>query len=229
MRSHAKPIARDARASSTALTDAMALQMRQAILDAILRIDNGSGDDSANRVALTIECAHEPIAPARLADAHPGNADSREQARQLYERCLVHYRCVVRAQDQVRGVDNVGAAVAAFVAANMGALQGTPVTPGMLLSLERQLDGIARLGCDWEAAPVVERQAYFEQMALLAVLVAESSAQAAAQGAAAVATVRRAARGYLRQLLRMDAEHLALGPDGLAARAPAASTSAAMD
>jgi DNA topoisomerase IA len=227
MRSQAKPITHDARDPSAAFTEAMASQVRQAILDAIVRI--GSGDESADRAALTVQRAHAPIAPARLARAHPGDAAVREEARQLYERCLVHYRSVVRAQDQALAVDDVGAAVAAFVAASLGALHGTPVTPGMLLSLEKQLDGIARLSSDWETAAVVERQAYFEQMALLAVLVAESAAQAGAQGGAAVANVQRAARGYLRQLLGIDPDHLALGPDGLAARAPAASTSAAID
>ena len=217
MRSHAKPTAHVDQ--SSAFTEAMASQVRQAILDAIVHI--GSADAAADRVALTVERAPVAIAPARLAHSHPGDAAAREAARRLYESCLVHYRSVVRAQDQAPNVDDVGAAVAAFVAANFAALQGTPVTPGMLLSLEKQLDGIARRSSDWESAPVVERQAYFEQMALLAVLVAESSAQAKAQGPAAVANLRRTARVYLRQLLGMDPDHLALGPNGLAARAPA--------
>jgi len=221
MRSHAKPD------PSIDFSEAMASQVRQAILDAIVRI--GSGDASADRVALTVERSPAAIAPTRLAHSHPGDAAAQEAARRLYESCLVHYRSVVRAQDQVLGVDDVGAAVAAFVAANFAALQGTVVTPGMLLSLEKQLDGITRRSSDWEAAPVVERQAYFEQMALLAVLVAESSAQARAQGAAAVANVQRTARVYLRQLLGMDPDHLALGPNGLAASAPAVSTSTAPD
>jgi hypothetical protein len=129
----------------------------------------------------------------------------------------------MRAQDQGSEYDDAGAAVAAFVAANLCALQGQPVTAEMLRALERQLHGIARVSSDWKAAPVVERQAYFEQMALLAVLVAESAAQATAQGAAAVAKVRQAARGYLRQLLGLDPDHLTLGPQGLGVRLPSAS------
>jgi hypothetical protein len=224
MRSPAKPDTRDARDASIAFTEAMASRVRQAILDAIVGID--SGHETPPRAALTVERAHAPIAPARLARAHPGDAAAREAARQLYERCLVHYRRVVRAQDAIAGLDDVGAAVAAFVAANFGALHGTRVAAHTLLSLERQLEGIARVSSDWEAAPLVERQAYFEQMAVLAVLVAESSAQAHAQGPAAVANVQSAARGYLRQLLGIDAGHLALGPDGLTARGTVASTSA---
>ena len=209
---------RGARHASPAFTEAMAAQVRQAILDALVHIDGANA--SADVPALTVERASAPIAPARLAGAHPGDAAERERARQLYERCLTHYRCVVRSQDLGSDLDDAGAAVAAFVAANLGALQGQPVTPVMLQALERQLHGIARVSSDWKAAPVVERQAYFEQMALLAVLVAESAAQAAAQGAAAVAKVQQAARGYLRQLLGLDPDHLTLGPEGLGVRVP---------
>jgi hypothetical protein len=88
----------------------------------------------------------------------------------------------------------------------------------MLRALERQLHGIARTSSGWKSAPVEERQAYFEQMALLAVLIAESAAQASSQGAAAVAKVQQAARGYLRQLLGLNPDHLTLGPEGLAVR-----------
>src|SRR5881392_2033456 len=107
MRSHAKPTPHVD--PSAAFTEAMASQVRQAILDAIVRI--GSGDPSADRVALTVERAPAAIAPARLAHSHPGDAAAQEAARRLYESCLVHYRSVVRAQDQAPGVDDIGAAV----------------------------------------------------------------------------------------------------------------------
>jgi hypothetical protein len=205
---------------ATAFAETMAQRVRQTVLDAILHID---GDAMAmDRPALTVARAAETIAPARLASAHPGGAAAREEACRLYERCLAHYRQAVRPQDEARGVDDVGAAVAAFVAANLGALHGTPVTPDLLLRLERQLGGIARLTADWDTAPARERQAYFEQMALLAVLIAESASQAGPQGAAAVANVQRAARGYLQQLLGLAPAGLTLGPNGLAASTAAA-------
>lgn len=220
MRSPARNAAHGARPAPAAFSEAMAAQVRGAILHAIEHV---GGDAPSDRPALTVQRASAPIAPARLASAHPGDAAARERARELYRRCLAHYRGVVRPQDQSSDFDDAGAAVAAFVAANLGALQGEPVTPGMLRALERQLHGIARVSSDWKAAPIVERQAYFEQMALLAVLVAESAAQAPAQGAAAVAKVRQAARGYLRQLLGLDPDHLTLGPQGLGVRLPSAS------
>ena len=223
MRSNTRSTEPSQAGQTAAFAAAMAQQVRQTVLDAILQIDGATA--AADRPALTVARAAQPIAPARLASAHPGDGVGREAACRLYERCLAHYRQVVRPQDEARGVDDVGAAVAAFVAANLGALHGTPVTPHMLLRVERQLGGIARLSSDWAHAPAIERQAYFEQMAVLAVLVGESSAQAASQGAAARANVRRAARGYMQQLLGLDPDHLVLGPDGIAARSPSAATS----
>jgi len=125
---------------------------------------------------------------------------------------------VVRAHEAASPVDDVGAAVAAFVAANMQALHGVSATPATLLQLERQLSGVALRSSAWDDAPARERQNYFEQMAILAVLIGESSAQAPRQGAAAVANVQRAARTYLQQLLGLNPDQLKLGAGGLSLR-----------
>ena len=197
-----------------ALAEAMAAGVRQAVIDAIVR--NGR-EMPGDRPALTVERAPVAIAPAQLALAHPAGKP-RDEAQQLYERCLAYYRGTVRAQDEARGIDDVGAAVAAFVGANLCALQGGTVTLPLLLKLEHQLAGIVRLSADWDSAPARDRQAYFEQMAVIAVLITETAAQAARQGQVAVANVQRAARGYLQQLLGIDPDDLVIGPDGLAAR-----------
>jgi len=70
----------------------------------------------------------------------------------------------------------------------------------------------------WSRVPLGERQACFEQLALLAVLVDESTRQAHEQGPAAVENVRRAARGYLQQLLGLDPDRLGLDAGGLSLR-----------
>jgi hypothetical protein len=192
-------------------------QVRQSLFDSVF----GSADSASSEPApaLTIERAPTPIGPTRLALRHPGNAADRQAARALYERCLGHYRSVLRAEDAVLDVDDVGAAVAAFVAANFEALRGVRATPEMLRRLERQLRGVVRLSSGWDTASIDERQAYFEQMAILAVLIAESSMQAVTQGPAALANVKRAARAYLNELLGLDSNALTLGPEGLTPRA----------
>jgi hypothetical protein len=202
--------------SRAELAQDVSRRVRQALFDAVMRL--GGGDTRADEAALTVERACPPLAPALLAAAHPGGETVRAEMRALYGRCLAHYRQVLRTEQADAGVDDVGAAVAHFVAANMQALHGGTVTPPMLLRLERQLAGVVKRSAKWASASARERQLYFEKMAILAVLIGETSAQAARQGPAAVANVQRAARGYLRDLIGLDPDHLALGVDGLAMR-----------
>jgi hypothetical protein len=196
----------------TALVEDMSRLVRRALFDAIVQLGS---DEALDCAALTVERAHLPIAPARLAAAHPGGPQARREARVLYERCLTHYRDVVRVTQADGGLDDVGAAVACFVAANIQALHGVSVTPAMLLRLERQLGGVVTVSSAWSTATARERQLYFEQMAILAVLIRETSAHAVLQGPAAVENVRRAARGYLWQLLGLNPDQLTLDAGGL--------------
>lgn len=196
-----------------ALVADVARRLGEALGDTLLNL--GSRGD-ADQPALTLPRASLTVAPARLAAAHPGGAAQRQQARLRYERCLARYREDVRPQDSALGIDDVGAAVAHFVAVNLEALQGIDVTPAMLLRLERQLVGLVQLTPAWAGAKARDRQMYFEQLAILTVYVAELSHQARAQGPDAVANVRRAARGYLQTLLGLNPDRLSLGAGGLA-------------
>jgi hypothetical protein len=197
------------------LVNDMSHLLRQAVTQALARLQLQGETD---RAALMVERATSPVAPARLASFHPGGPAAQARARELYQRCLRHYREVVRAHEASLGVDDVGAAVALFVAANVGALRDVPATPAMLLQLERQLGGVARHSSAWASASTYERQMYFEQMAILAVLIGESAAQARHQGPAARANVQRAARGYLHRLLGLDPDQLTLDANGLSLR-----------
>lgn len=205
-------------ATEAALAAEVARRLGQAMVDAIATL----GDPAPDAVALTVPRAPVALAPVRLARSHPGGVATRRQMQSVYERCLAHYRLALRPQDEARGVDDVGAAVARFVAANFHALQGTEATPQMLLALERQLAGVVRGSPAWAGASAAERQVYFEKIALLAVFVAELAQQAPRQGRAAVENLQRAARAYLRELLGLNPDALALGPEGLVARGPSA-------
>jgi hypothetical protein len=187
----------------------------QALVQALTRAPEGA--TGTMRVAR----AAPATAPARLASGHPGGPAARRKAQALYEQCLGHYRAVVRAADAARPYDDAGAALAAFVAANLLALHGVTATPLQQLQIERQIAPIVRSSADWQKAALAERQGWFEELAIVAVLVSEAALQAPQQGAAAVEHVRRAARGYLQQLLGLDPDRLALGPDGLTVPAPA--------
>ena len=197
-----------------ALAHAVSQRLQQAVLQLIV-----GGGATGEHVALTIPRAAVPLAPVMLARCQPGGAAVRQQMHKIYERCLAHYRSAMRPDDAARGIDDVGAAVAHFVAANLRVLQGGSVTPDLLLKLELQLAGVVRQSSAWASAAARDRQLYFEKMALLAVFVTESFAQAVLQGEVAVEHVRQAARGYLRELLGIDPDALALGSDGLSLRA----------
>jgi hypothetical protein len=188
--------------------------VRRAVFDAIL---HAAADGWADDEPLTVPPASRPMAPAILAAAH--GDDVRESMQTLYEGCLAHYRHTVG--DGPGDQDDVGAAVAHFVAANMQAMHDIAVTPAMLLSLHRQLAGVARLGSKWDRASLRERQVFFEKMAIIAVLVDQTWTRAAAAGPAAVAHVQRGARAYLRELFGFEPDRLTLSDDGIGI-APAA-------
>ncbi len=205
-------------ASQATLAQQLSQRLRQALCDAALHLGTPAAGDEP---ALTVEPAREPIAPALLAAACPGDATARQEMRTLYERCLAHYRHVRRTRQAGACVDDVGAAIADFVAANMRALHGIAVTSAMRLPLERQLAGVLRASATWSSAPARDRQLYFEKLALLAVLIGESATQAVQQGPAAVAHMQQTARRYLRELLGINPDRVTLGETGLVLRATA--------
>ena len=205
---------------SDASTATLAPRVRRAVFEALV---GKAGDD----VALTVPPATQSSAPAELAGRHPGGVDAQRRMASLYETCLAHYRDSWRPEDRVRGIDDVRAAAARFVAVNLHVLQGVDPTPQTLTALEHQLTRLVQLTSAWDRAGEPARQCYFESLALLAVYVAESWTLARAQGAAAVENVRQAARRYLHELLGIDPEWLALTPAGLQLRA-AATTDAAV-
>lgn len=197
--------------SQAALVEALSRRVRQALLDAVTNSPGARRDG----VALTVARAQRPIAPARMAAQHAGGVAEQAQARIRYERCLEHYRSEVRPQDAESNFDDVGAAAALFVVANFQALSPVEASAEILAQLERQLSAVVRRTSAWSSTAASERQFYFEQMAILAVLVGTMSARAATEGADAVANVQRAARGYLKQLLGLNPDQLTLGRYGL--------------
>ena len=217
MRNMSEPVAVAQRAHRHARAVNASLRVHEALARAIASTATLAMADPA---AMTVERARVPIAPVLMARSHPGGPYARQQAHALYERCLSHYRELVCAEDGDGGCDDVGAAAARFVAANIGALQGVHATAPMLSQLARQLGAIVRLSPAWAAASARDRQAYVERLAIVSVLVSECSAAAVVQGPVAIGSVRHAARGYLQQLLGLKPELLTLGPDGLRLLAP---------
>jgi hypothetical protein len=181
------------------------------------------GDALATSV--TIAPSIKPTAPALLARAHPGGPVAQRQALALYTNCLVHFRRAVR---RGQADDDVGAAIAFFIHANDCVLHDRAFAEGAPVALERQFSRIVAHSPQWQRATLKERQSFFEQIALIGVLVAETGAQASGQGPAAIANVRAAARAYVRQLLGVEADAWTIGATGLSLRSAVANHSEAL-
>lgn len=176
-------------------------------------------DDDAVVPRLVVERAAKSTAPARMAALHKGPQAERLQVRAMYEHYLDTFRTVSRPADTARGIDDAGAAVAFFVAANLGALSGVDYSPAVLERIERQLNEIVRTVSNWDRASIAQRQFYFEQMAMLGVFVAVRTEQAKSGTPAAKREVQDAARTYLRHLLGVNPDRLVVGTHGLSLRA----------
>jgi hypothetical protein len=191
-------------------------RLRDAIATSLRALHAAGG----SQPPLLVPRAPSPIGPGQLARSHPGSARERLELAALYQRCLQHYRTALRADDTPDDMDDLGAVLAHFVAANLQALHGTEPPAEALPALGRQLAAIVRASPAWGTAPLRDRQAYAEQMAILSVLMVDLAARAQREGPAGIANVQRGARGYLRQLLGLDPDSLTLDVSGLVVRGP---------
>jgi hypothetical protein len=185
-------------------------------------LDTATGGD--DQPAITLPAAADATAPALLASA-PGlnvakgraptaqaGAQAQAEQRQLYTRCLALYRERVQAGATE---DNLGRAAALFVMANLNALGRPGGDASTLQALTQQMQNALQRLPDWPQTPLAARQQMFEQLAILGVLVTQTSEAAARQGPLARANVRAAAQAYLRQWLDVDPALLSLSPQGL--------------
>jgi hypothetical protein len=225
--SQIRSIQGQARSRQAALARETAHAVRRNVLDALLRVSLAADSGDA---PLRLAPAATATAPEQLAAAQTVDQVTRHRLVGSYEQCLRTYRDIARTQAPDTTDDDLGAALAFYVAVNLHALHGVDVGSGVMVLLERQLRGVSRRASSWDSASLAQRQAFFERIAILAILVSGSCATAAAQGPAAVAKVRRAARQYLQQMLGLNPDLLTLGPTGLVARgrtAPAGACAAA--
>lgn len=178
-------------------------------------LEHGSDRHGTPAPPLHIEPAATPLAPRQMAAAQCAGGATRERLAASYEVCLSTYRDIARNQGGAADVDDVGAVMAFFVAINLHALHGVDIAADALKPLERQLRGVSRLAADWDAAPPAQRQVFFERIAIVSILMSRSLADAAAQGPAALADVRRSARAYLQHVLGLNPDRVTLGANGL--------------
>lgn len=187
-------------------------------------LEPGRSGQSDALPPLLVESAATSIAPRQMAAAQPGDAAAQERLAASYETCLRTYRDIMRAQGGAADIDDVGTAMAFFIAINLHALHGVDVEADALRPLERQLRGVTRLAANWDTATLTQRQFFFERIVIVSILMSRSLSDADARGPAAVADVQHSAREYLQHALGLDPDLVTLGDHGLALRAKAVGT-----
>lgn len=181
-----------------------------------------SAADDALPAPLRVPRALGSDTPSRLAQRASGAATTRAALTQGYGQCLAHFRRAIQPADAAD--DDLGLACAHFVLANLAVLQGGNFDARQLAAVERQMRALLAPGPVWAQATTAQRQAHFEEFAILGVAIGESHAHDAKQKGRAGpgdAQRRQAAVGYLHQLLGVAPDALTLTAQGLAMAAPA--------
>ena len=156
--------------------------------------------------ALTSPAIH---ALARQQAADPAG---RAAASALLTRCLAHYRAQIRPDD---AEDDAGVALACFLAACVQAQEGQAVSPARWRAVHAWLEAWVADALDWDAAPALQQQDFFDRMACLAVAIGEWSVVASRQGEVAMRTAQMLARSCLHSQLGVDLDALAAVLRGL--------------
>lgn len=156
------------------------------------------------------------VAPARaLASAYP--PDQRAKVEGLFKELLSGYH---KLESQL-GIprNDVGGAVAAFLTGSYAAYRDVDVPDENFLPLVKQMRQVLASNADFARASDAEKQAIYEQMAILGTYMALTRLALKEQPNAQVArNMQRAAKGYLEQFLKTDADRVQLTESGLVLR-----------
>jgi hypothetical protein len=156
----------------------------------------------------------EPRMPQKLAASYP--ADRRAEAQRLFSTLLQKYRGEMEPKLGIPRNDLAGA-VAAFLAGNYMAYRNVDFPDEYFKPLMVQMRQIITSNAAFAKASNSEKQEMYEQMAILGMLMA--STQMALQQKShpqAAASTRQAAKGYLEQFLKTDADRVRITAQGLA-------------
>lgn len=148
-------------------------------------------------------------AAADLAALQAPRGAARQQAQALYEQCLKHYReNLAAATVPDARHDDLGAAMACYLAATLQALRGHVASPQRWLALRHWVLAWAGPQPGDDEVPLAQRREALERLATLAAALGEWSAQAPRQGATGVRAVQVMARQWLQRELGVNADAL---------------------
>ncbi|MBK1614349.1 hypothetical protein CKO44_12815 [Rubrivivax gelatinosus] len=166
--------------------------------------------DSAS--ALLVPTRGPATMPAKLAAHYP--AARQAQAKALFEDLLVRYRGIEKQFGIPRG--DLGGALASFLVASWMGLHNRSFPDERFPPVVAQMRSLLASQPELADAPMLDRREMYEQMAILGMLMAGTQMALQQQpDAATEQRLREAARGYLRQFFKADAERVGFGPGGL--------------
>lgn len=192
-----------------ARTDAMARQLKRG------EGRGGTATAGADAGSTTIYPSSVGSFPTRLASQFP--PASRPEAERVFRELLQRYGQLEQQFGIARG--DVAGAVAAFIAGNYIAYHNTSFPDANFLALVKQMRVVLGNNPDFQQASVQARQELYEQTALVGMLMATGQMALARQpNPQALANMQRAAKSYLEQFLKTDADRLQLTATGLTIR-----------
>ncbi|MGC4076542.1 MAG: hypothetical protein QM702_05815 [Rubrivivax sp.] len=168
--------------------------------------------ENASAAALLVPTRGPATMPAKLAAHYP--AAQQAKARALFDDLLQRYRGI-EAQFGIPHGD-LGGAVAAFLVGSWMGLHNRSFPDERFPPVVAQMRSVLAAQPELAAAPENDRREMYEQMAILAMLMAGTQMALQQQpDAATEQRLREAARGYLGQFFKTDVERIGFGPGGL--------------
>jgi hypothetical protein len=186
--------------------------LNQSALAAVGSRSKSTGSSSSSSKPLDFPVSAVPIVPRKLAAGYP--PAQRADAEKLFQQTLEGYHGI-ESKFGLRRNDIAGA-VAAFIAGNYIAYHDQPFPDAHFGPLVRQMRermyGVPAL----RSASAAERQEMYEQLAILGTYMALTrEALQKTPDPKLKDGMKRAARNYLEQFLRIDPDRIRIGPEGL--------------
>ncbi len=177
-----------------------------------LRAKPPAATSSAASLNTSVAATGGPSMPAKMAAYYPEG--SRGQVEKTFRELLDKYGQVER-QFDIPKHDTAGA-VAAFIAGSYMAYRNSDFPDAHFKPLVNQMRGIIAGNAEFAQATGAEKQEMYEQMAIAGMLMAGTQMALKQQPNAQVAAnMKQAAKGYLEQFLKTDADRVQITANGL--------------
>lgn len=184
---------------------------RQGVVAAGRVAPKRSGAD-APRIVTVVAATGAPVMPSRLAQAYP--AAARGEVERVFARLLATYPEVEREFGVPRG--DLAAAVAVFLAGSYEAYRNISLEPRDFKALIVQMRGAIGAHAAIAGASDAQKQELYEQMAIVGLFMAGVQDELQRKPDAKIAAdMKVAAKGYLEQFLKTDAQRVRIDANGL--------------